>query len=188
MDSPSPLRALLERYPDSTPPSSAAGAAVTIVLREGRTDVEALLIERAMRDEDPASGQIGLPGGHVDSVDQTLRDTALRELEEEVGLGVRDLNSPPRFVQIQDAPRFRLKVGVFAAELSSSPPPTPSLSPKEVASVFWFPRSALDSRSRVSRETPLGAREVDAVLFDRHILWGFTLRVLSEFFARDGAP
>ena len=188
MDSPGPLHALLERYPDSSPPSSAAGAAVTIVLREGRTDLETLLIERAVRDDDPASGQIGLPGGHVDSVDRTLRDTALRELEEEVGLGVADLSAPPRFVKIQDAPRFRLKVGVFAAQLSSSPPPTPAPSPKEVASVFWFPRAALDSRSRVSRETPLGAREVDAVLFDGHVLWGFTLRVLSEFFAREGAP
>ncbi len=173
---------LVARFPVLTPPVSAAGAAVTLVLREGRAEVETLLIVRASNPEDPASGQVALPGGHVSDGDGSLATTALRELEEEVGLGLADLVGPPCFVALRPAPRFGLTVGVFAAALGPVAAPPAPRSPGEVAHVFWLPRSALAETRRVVRETHLGPREVHATVAHGEVLWGFTRRVLRDFF------
>ena len=179
---PRELDALLGRYPAARPPATIAGAAVTIVLRDDRSEVETLLIERASNPRDPASGHVAFPGGGVEESDRSLATTALRELEEEVGLGPEDLAGPPRFVGTLYASRFRLEVGVFAARLGSGARrPTPR-SPDEVAQVFWLPRSALASTREVPRETGLGPATVRATVFDGHVLWGFTRRVLRQFF------
>jgi 8-oxo-dGTP pyrophosphatase MutT (NUDIX family) len=173
---------LLGRFPDTTPPIGNAGAAVTILLRDGDSEVETLLIERTERPTDPASGHVAFPGGRVEESDGTLRATALRELQEEVGLTPADLAGPPRYVGTTHAVRFRVKVAIFAAELAPGGSPPSALSAEEVAHVFWLPRSALATTQRVHRETGLGLLEVPATVFGGHILWGFTRRVLRDFF------
>lgn len=153
-----------------------------IVLRDGRQGVEILLIERTARSGDPASGQVAFPGGHVGESDGSLSSTALRELQEEVGLSLSDLSGPPRFVGVVTAPRFRLDVGVFAAALGEVARPPSPRSPEEVAHVFWLPRAALGTTRRVNRDTGLGEVPVPATVFEGHVLWGFTRRVLRDFF------
>lgn len=176
------IASVLGPLSESPPPRSAGGAAVLAVLRQGQNDVEVLLIVRAERDDDPASGQIGLPGGHTDEGDATLSDTALRELEEEVGLGRSDLSGPPRFHRLATASVFSLTVGVFAAELGPGHRPPRARDPGEVAHVFWLPRSELRTYRPVVRETSNGPRTVEAVVFNGHVLWGFTRRVLLDLF------
>src|SRR5579863_3134683 len=107
----------LGRFPKLYPPVSTARAAVPIVLRQGSEEVEVLLIERAANPQDPASGQVALPGGRVDPTDGSLADTALRELEEEVGIPPADVSDSLRFVRTEEARRFGMHVGIFAAEL-----------------------------------------------------------------------
>lgn len=179
---PANLSALVERFPVLAPPVSTAGAAVVIVLRQGSKDVEALLIERAQRADDPASGQVGLPGGHVNDGDGSLATTALRELAEEVGLRKNDLAGELRFVATVLAVRFDLKVGIFTAMLAPDSPAPTIASAQEVAHVFWLPRSALASSSPITRETSRGWADVRATVFEGHVLWGFTRRVLCEFY------
>ena len=176
------LRDLVERYPALSPPVSTAGAAVVIVLRQGLTSVEVLLIERAERTDDPASGQVGLPGGHVDDRDGSLAATALRELEEEVGLRRADLDGELRYVSTEMAIRFGLKVGIFAALLGPDTSGPSVASSEEVAHVFWLPRSALTSSRPIERETSRGLAAVPATVFEGHVLWGFTRRILCQFF------
>lgn len=181
-EAPTGLDELLDRFPALAPPLPTAGAAVVIVLREGRAEVETLLIVRATNPADPASGQVGLPGGHVGEEDENLLATALRELEEEVGLSPADLAGTPRFVGSRFARAFNLHVGVFAAALGpagTAPLPT---NVKEVAHVFWLPRSVLGNTRRVSRETVAGPIEVNATVVEGQVLWGFTRRVLRDFF------
>ncbi|MFZ0699071.1 MAG: CoA pyrophosphatase [Thermoplasmata archaeon] len=176
------IRALLERFPTVAPPTPLAGAAVLIVLREGAREIETLLIERSNRPDDLASGQIALPGGHVQAGDRSLAETALRECAEEVGIRPGDLRSVPRFVGIETARAYSMDVAVFAAELGSPAPGPTVYSPEEVASIFWLPRSALDRSERVMRPTTFGAIEVPAVRYADHVLWGFTRRLLLNFF------
>lgn len=176
------LEELLGRHEPLHPPTTTAGAAVVIVLREGGRDLETLLIERTARPDDPASGQVAFPGGRVAESDGSLATTALRELEEEVGLTRSDLDGPLRFVTVTRASRFGLDVGVFVGALGKvARPPTPR-SAKEVAHVFWLPRSSLIDTRRVVRDTLFGELEVPATVFHGHVLWGFTRRVLREFF------
>ena len=179
---PASLDEILARHPVLAPPVSTAGAAVVIVLREGESEVETLLIERAERPEDPASGQVAFPGGHVSDGDGSLAVTALRELEEEVGLTRADLEGAPRYVDTVLAVRFGLKVAVFVTGLSEGAHPATARSAEEVAHVFWLPRSALAVSHSVDRETMRGPSEVPATVFEGHILWGFTRRVLCQFF------
>ncbi|HUI38293.1 MAG TPA: NUDIX domain-containing protein [Thermoplasmata archaeon] len=176
-----PISELLAPHRSDPPPKSAAGAAVTIVLRSGRDDLEVLLIERTTREDDPASGQIALPGGHVDPRDADLGATAVRELEEEVGLSLSDLVPPIRFVGLEPSRRFEMTIGVFAAELAPHSPTPTRGSPTEVAHVFWLPRRAVDATERVLRDTSAGPIEVDATVYEGHVLWGFTRRVLRRF-------
>jgi 8-oxo-dGTP pyrophosphatase MutT (NUDIX family) len=164
------------------PPVSTAGAAVVIVLRQGLSEVETLLIERTERVEDPASGQVAFPGGHVADGDGSLADTAVRELEEEVGLDRSDLDGELHYVSTELAIRFGLKVAVFAASLSPDAKPPTARSSEEVAHVFWLPRSALGASRPVVRETSRGSAEVRATVFEGHVLWGFTRRVICDFF------
>jgi 8-oxo-dGTP pyrophosphatase MutT (NUDIX family) len=181
-DAPADLPGLIRRYPVLAPPVPTAGAAVTIVLRAGAEEIEVLLIVRATNPGDPASGQVGLPGGHVSGEDVNLAATAVRELEEEVGLTAGDLDGPLHFVGTTFARRFGIHVAVFAAGLGerSSVPAARSL--KEVAHVYWLPRSALSVTRMVAQDTPAGAREVAATVSNGRVLWGFTRRVLRDFF------
>jgi len=172
----------LARHPALVPPVSTAGAAVVIVLREVTDDVEVLLIERATNPQDPASGQVALPGGRVDDDDNSLAVTALRELEEEVGLTEGDLDGSLRFVGAPVARRFGLKVGVFAAKLADRGRGPTVRSAAEVAHVFWLPRAALLTSRAVERETSRGLAPVRATVHEGHVLWGFTRRILREFF------
>ncbi len=179
---PLPLDALLGRFEVLAPPTSTAGAAVTLVLRQGAREVETLLIVRAENPDDPAAGDVAFPGGHVAEEDGSLIATALRELDEEVGLTAADLAGPPRFVGTELAPRFGLTVGIFAAEMAPVARAPSPRSPEEVAHVFWLPRSALGTSRRVVRQTSRGAIEVNATIEGGHVLWGFTRRILRQFY------
>ena len=179
---PERLADILARFPVLAPPVSTAGAAVVIVLREGEEEVETLLIERAEQPSDPASGQVAFPGGHVSERDGSLAATALRELEEEVGLSPADIGGELHFVDTILAIRFGLRVGVFATRLAPGASAPTVRSAEEVAHVFWLPRSALATFRPIERETIRGPAEVRATVFEGHVLWGFTRRVLCQFF------
>jgi len=179
---PPSVEAWLARFSTDSPPIGQAGAAITIVLRSGEREVEVLLIERTERESDPASGQVALPGGHVADGDGNLARTALRELAEEVGLEESDLEGDLRYVGTEHARRFGLNVAVFAVPLGSTSRPAFPRSAEEVAHVFWLPLGALSRTQHVHRETGRGLIEVPASVYDGHILWGFTRRVLRQFF------
>ena len=183
MNRPAPTAAVLARYPISGRiPTDLARAAVLAVLRDCENEPEVLLIRRTEQADDPASGQIGLPGGGVDSEDSGLEDTALRETSEEVGIDAMDLAEPPRFVRLGWVRRNRDPVAIFVAPLKATARAPRIASPAEVAEVFWMPRSAFQRVDRVSVATTRGMREVEATRDERHVVWGFTWKALRDLF------
>ena len=67
--------------------------------------VRLLFIQKADKEGYPWAGQMAFPGGHVDKEDMTAKDTALRELEEEMGINrdnVEVLGSLGHFQTIND--------------------------------------------------------------------------------------
>src|SRR5712664_1099114 len=67
-------------------------AVVAILLwEEPGGGLQTLLVQRAEREGDPWSGQIGLPGGRVKQVMETPRTALHREVEEEVGIELEEV-------------------------------------------------------------------------------------------------
>lgn len=131
-------------------------------------------------------GQIGLPGGRPEPGDRDFLATALREVEEEVGL-------PPDRVDVLAAldpletmeTGFRVYpfLGRVPAGFDWRPQPT------EVAGILMPTVALLGDPERRGRHafrstsfpTPI---EVEGIDVDGHVLWGMTLRLLDELVPR----
>ncbi|MEM0129149.1 MAG: NUDIX domain-containing protein [Thermoplasmata archaeon] len=175
---------ILRAHPPAAPIGrDAAHAAVLALLRTGAEGPEVLLIQRPHRTGDPASGQVSFPGGHVEPDDSSIMEAALREATEEVGVGVEDLAGPVRFAGIGAAFAERIPVGVFVAELRGDAGPPRRASPGEVDELFWLPLGRVDPPARVRVASSRGPREVDATVFEGHVVWGFTRNVLVSLLA-----
>src|SRR6202008_3083129 len=77
---------LRTRAPRRITETSAAQAAVAVILVPASDDLEALFIRRAEAAGDPWSGHIALPGGRRHLSDADLLRTAVRETLEETGI------------------------------------------------------------------------------------------------------
>ncbi|MEO7367641.1 MAG: CoA pyrophosphatase [Gemmatimonadaceae bacterium] len=181
---------LIERLeahnPTEVNDEAARRAAVAIVFRMGADDEpEVFFIQRAEYEGDPWSGHIAFPGGREEKDDETLADTAIREVFEETGinLGDAELVAPlddlhPRHVRL---PAVVVRPFVFLA----GDVPEPVLS-SEVADCFWVPLSALLDRS-VWKDAKVLAGEVEISRIAFHhrgyVIWGMTERILSGLLA-----
>ena len=79
-------RALALRAPLRLDLQVSRKAAVALVFREGDSGLELLFIHRAEHPLDPWSGHMGFPGGRAEKDDSDLRETAIRETREEIGI------------------------------------------------------------------------------------------------------
>ena len=67
-------------------------AVVFLIVQHEDRPYDVVLIRRTKRDDDKHSGEMGFPGGKFDDqLDKTYQDTALRELEEELGISKLDV-------------------------------------------------------------------------------------------------
>ena len=145
------------------------------------------------RDEPPDhGGQISFPGGQREG-NETLRETALRESEEEIGLAPRSVRLlgglTPLYIPPSDFCVHPF-LGATAADASLAP------SDREVEQVLRVPLSRLlDPNTRVVEPWSLHGRSVDVPYYDvdGHVVWGATAMMLAEVLAvvrtaRDDAP
>ena len=159
-------------------------AAVSLILRESRDDVELLFIKRAVRDDDPWSGQIALPGGRHQESDESLEDTAVRETREEVGLELRGRGA---ILGALDELRPRIAVlppvivRPYVATISAD---AAIASSDEVAEFFWAPLDAILDPA-AARATEIFVRQTTtmrpAIHYEGHVIWGMTEQILRRF-------
>jgi 8-oxo-dGTP pyrophosphatase MutT (NUDIX family) len=153
-------------------------------------DLEILLIQRAVRDGDPWSGQIALPGGRRGPDDATLQDTAIRETLEETGL---DLSADGIVLGTLDELRPRtpvlppIIVTPFVAVVEGD---TPLAISDELADAFWTPWSIFADPARID-ESEVQVRgaswKVTSYLVGERVVWGMTERMLRQLATRIGA-
>lgn len=126
------------------------------------------------------AGQISFPGGAIDEADASAVHAALREAEEEIGLGrdevrvIGELDSLPTFV-----------TGYVVAPIVGWLDRLPSLAanPHEVEEILEVPIAQLVDENRVEPGYPHQGRELptEAWLWEGHVIWGVTARIVRNF-------
>lgn len=168
-------------------------AAVALVLRGPAEAPDILFIKRASREGDPWSGQMAFPGGRYDPTDESEKDTAIRETEEEVGLSLWETEFLGRIDDLRGRPTTPSGGIVVSAHVYSLPSPPPLTLNAEVAEAFWFPLSdLLEPRRQVQYNYPGQESMVFPGLVvgdpERHVVWGLTYRFLEIFLEIAGHP
>jgi len=177
---------LAEHQPVVVDGTGYAHAAVAIVLREGDSGPEFIVIHRAHRRGDPWSGHMALPGGRAQRGDPDLFATAVRETREEVGV---DLDRCGRLLGHLDDLRaigrgrpLDLVIRPFVSAVHGPVTLTPNT--REVQSAFWVPLASLRRHEArgTYRHTMHGQQiEHPAFVYDGHTIWGLTHRILTGF-------
>ncbi len=158
-------------------------AAVLVPLYEQAGELHAVFTRRRA-DLRRHAGEISFPGGRQDIEEEDLRDTALREAEEEIGLPrdaveiVGALTPTPTVVTNYAIYPF---VGVIEAGHTWMP------SAAEVDEVLELSLPALraghERKRLVRRGVPF---RTDVYTADGHVIWGATARILTDLIDRIG--
>lgn len=157
-------------------------AAVLVPLVERDEGLSLILTRRAMHMSDHP-GQISFPGGRVDLTDSTRVETALREMEEEVGIDRRHVDV------IGTLPEYRTGSGYRVTPVVSivTPPFHVRTNPDEVAEVFEVPFPFFMNGANYqirSAEFPNGAgkRTFYTVPYKNRFVWGATAGMLRNLY------
>jgi 8-oxo-dGTP pyrophosphatase MutT (NUDIX family) len=157
-------------------------AAVLVPIVQRPEGLTVLLTQRTAHLNNHA-GQVSFPGGRAEELDSSSIETALRETEEEIGLG-------RRHVEI---------IGVLPEHITASaylvtpvvglvtPPFELIAESNEVAEIFEVPLAFLMdgmNHQRMSFELPEGAgrRSFYAMPYERFFIWGATAGMLRNLF------
>jgi 8-oxo-dGTP pyrophosphatase MutT (NUDIX family) len=176
---------------ESRPSPSSREFAVLIPILRGDEGEDApggervILCVRPDRDGDPFSGQVCLPGGAREPGDASLRDCALRETEEEIGV-------PPSSAEVIDeldwhATGLGHRVKPFVARIDATVELRPNSD--EVREVLFLPVERIVAslfRVRGHWTNPAGEEhEILAFDLDGCEVWGLTARILRAYFLPD---
>jgi len=127
-------------------------------------------------------GEISFPGGRQDDEESDLRDTALREAHEEIGLdpaGVELVGA------LQPTPTIATNYAVYPFVGLIEPGQTWTPSDGEVAEVLEFAlddlRDGYSRRRLIRRGVPF---RTDVYVVGEHLIWGATARMLGDLLER----
>lgn len=123
-------------------------------------------------------GQISFPGGKFEDSDITLDATALRETQEEAGIGRESVNIFGQMPELATISRFT--VTPFLAFVS--PDYQPHIDPNEVEQLFEVPADiVLDPRELHSHSFQIKGRRhtVFGISYQNHFIWGMTAQMIQ---------
>jgi 8-oxo-dGTP pyrophosphatase MutT (NUDIX family) len=151
-----------------------AAVLVPLIHRSGR--VQVLFTQRTAHLDDHA-GQISFPGGRVEASDASREETALREMEEEIGLVSASVAVLGRLPEYEIPSGFRITpvVGWIETPFALNPDPF------EVAAVFEAPlEHFLDAARYQRRQFRFRGRHRHylAIPFEGRYIWGATAGML----------
>lgn len=156
-------------------------AAVNIVLYIKDNEWYFPLIQRTENKHDRHSGQISLPGGKREELDQDFAQTAIRETSEEIGLEkhyvriIREMSPiyiPPSNFYVYPFISYTKKNPEFILQAS------------EAVEVIEFPITSflnLPDQPEIMNLDAANGNNVPVINFNGYIIWGATAMILSEF-------
>lgn len=156
-------------------------AAVLVPLFLDRGELVAVFTERRA-DLRRHAGEISFPGGRQDSPEEDLRETALREAEEEIGLAASDVDLvgalPPTGTFVTG-----YKIHPFVGVIQPGHGWTPQ--PREVEAVLEFSLRDLlrgyESKRLIRKGVPI---KMPTYTVEGHLVWGATGRIVESLLER----
>lgn len=188
------LRTILDpEYTETDDGTATPRAAVASVFRnaDDGSGAEVLFIQRATKPTDPWSGQMAFPGGRKELSDISPQATATRETSEEVGLELDPARSIGSLTEL-DGGRANNRRIIVSAHAFWVDGPRPKLQPNyEVADTVWVPLRELGNPDRyIDYRYPVTDSLFPGIQLDKdgQVVWGLTLRLLSDLFNRMKHP
>ena len=168
----------LSSYKPSGPIVGLPQAAVLILLHETSEDLNLIYCLRS-NNLPTHAGEVAFPGGKREEKDETLRETALREAQEEVNLELKDVEVLGEISSVQS--RFGLSVTPFIGILKSN---TLIADGKEIAEVFSVPLNFI--KNNMQKEQKSENWDNKKVFFpffefENKMVWGLTAYMTVEF-------
>lgn len=155
-----------------------AAVLVCLTEKEGQT---CLIFTKRRSYPGVHSDQVSFPGGKYETEDGSLRATALRESQEEIGISLNQTQIIGALTPLYIPPSNFLVHPFVAVAIQEAPW---RVQEAEVAALLEIPMAyLLRAESRESRHLHLGeqTREVPGFVWHEHFIWGATAMMLSEF-------
>jgi 8-oxo-dGTP pyrophosphatase MutT (NUDIX family) len=125
-------------------------------------------------------GQISFPGGARSDGDATLKDTALRESREEIGLKAKDAEVVG---ELDDTPTTTSGYNISPFVAFIPHPYKFVLSPYEITEIFSIPISALMHKAKRKKEHDTFGGQVFvgySYEYEGRVIWGATARIVEQ--------
>lgn len=172
-------RELMERYREGIPNSKKA-AVIALFYPDGLQVTKLMLILRKTY-KGVHSAQVGFPGGRWEDTDATLKHTALRETEEEVGVPVSDIEVLREMTEIY-IPPSNFTVHPFFGIAHKTPMFVKQ--DDEVEDLIEVTVADFMDDSAMNTATVMTSLEkevsVPAFILNGHVVWGATAMMLIE--------
>lgn len=153
-------------------------SAVLIILSEQEEQLTILLTKRASHLKHHP-GQISFPGGKVESSDESLTATALREAQEEIGISAKNIDIIGQLHPYQTITGFRITPIVAMVNDKQSY----QIDENEVDEIFHVPlQHFLNSEQHIAInvEHKTGNQKVHFMPYKQHNIWGATAAILKD--------
>lgn len=160
-------------------------AAVAIIMFMNHEDSRLFLIKRTAHPNDPWSGQIGLPGGHLEEHDEDLLQTSMRETYEETGIWLsRDQLISPIHDQQGYARGGKIDLTVRPYLFFLDQLPADVRINHELERFYWMPLRHFQNPDNHVYFDPMKTAQLrpGVRLDESNILWGMTYRIMTDFF------
>jgi 8-oxo-dGTP pyrophosphatase MutT (NUDIX family) len=172
-------KVLAQRVKQVVSDSNLMPAAVLLLLYSKDGEYCVLLNKRSELVEHH-KGEISLPGGARDPEDRDFLETALREVEEEMGINRADVTILGELDDVVTRTNFgvRVYIGTIPYPYVFQP------SPIEIAEVLEVPISLLCNLANVRCETRwVDGQPVTAYsyAYNQHLVYGVTAKILQQF-------
>jgi len=176
----SAIQRLLARNPGDRVVDPSLTPAGVLLLLYRKSDEYCILLNKRSEWVEDHKGEIALPGGRKDICDRTVRETALRETHEEMGISPEDIQVLGQLDDVPTVSNYLIStwVGTIPYPYDFEP------CAREVAEVLEVPISLLRDRSSHREE----ARLVDGRLtsttaysYQGHLIYGATAQLLGQF-------
>jgi 8-oxo-dGTP pyrophosphatase MutT (NUDIX family) len=148
-------------------------AAVALLLRQRKQDLNIFLVKRVDNPVDSWSGHMALPGGRRSENDRDLKETVIRETLEETNI---NLFYRCHFLGMMEPEKSMLKEKILVLPFVFHLTHEPTIRLNEELEWFdWVPLEEL-----IRNRSILGDRP--AYVLGERVVWGLTYRILERLF------